>query len=128
MTGKTALGSLCAGLALLFAVRSPNQAIQTTASLVGSSLLGYTATTFVLDRKRQRKSSLANAEAYLELLRQINQEAESNKPPIPVACRGCCNYHGRVYGGQLLVCAMHPYGVEVDHCPDWQTSACKPHP
>lgn len=35
------------------------------------------------------------------------------------ACRGCENYHGHFYGGNLLVCAMHPYGVESDHCPDW---------
>ncbi len=35
------------------------------------------------------------------------------------ACRGCENYHGQVYGGNLLVCAMHPHGVESDQCPDW---------
>ncbi|MEG3858366.1 hypothetical protein [Microcoleus sp. herbarium12] len=37
------------------------------------------------------------------------------------ACRGCTNYHGQVYGGNLLVCAMHPTGVESDSCPDWET-------
>ncbi|WP_293150196.1 MULTISPECIES: hypothetical protein [unclassified Microcoleus] len=36
-------------------------------------------------------------------------------------CRGCMNYHGQVYGGNLLVCAMHPTGVESDSCPDWET-------
>lgn len=36
------------------------------------------------------------------------------------ACLGCRHYHGRVYGGQLLVCAMHPYGWEGSHCPDWE--------
>jgi len=35
------------------------------------------------------------------------------------ACRGCENYHGQVYGGNLLVCAMYPHGVESDNCPDW---------
>ncbi|NEP08029.1 MAG: hypothetical protein F6K34_26605, partial [Okeania sp. SIO4D6] len=35
------------------------------------------------------------------------------------ACRGCKNYHGQVYGGNLLVCGMHPYGVEGETCPDW---------
>lgn len=37
------------------------------------------------------------------------------------ACRGCRNYHGQVYGGNLLVCAMHPSGVEDDTCPDWES-------
>ena len=25
------------------------------------------------------------------------------------ACRGCIHYHGQVYGGNVLVCGMHPY-------------------
>jgi hypothetical protein len=35
------------------------------------------------------------------------------------ACIGCSNYHGHVYGGNLLVCAMHPHGYEDQKCPDW---------
>jgi hypothetical protein len=120
MTGRTLLGSICAGLTLFVAVRSPNQTIQATASVIGSGLLGYTATTFVLDRKRQHKNRVADAEAYLEFLRQINQERLLEKPSIPAACQGCCHYHGQVYGGNLLVCAMHPYGVEEEVCSDWQ--------
>ncbi|MGB3510085.1 MAG: hypothetical protein WBA93_12760 [Microcoleaceae cyanobacterium] len=38
------------------------------------------------------------------------------------ACRGCCNYHGQVYGGNILVCGMHPYGVEGESCPDWESN------
>ncbi|MGL5080456.1 MAG: hypothetical protein ACRC8A_03120 [Microcoleaceae cyanobacterium] len=37
------------------------------------------------------------------------------------ACRGCQYYHGQVYGGSLLVCAMHPHGVEEETCPDWES-------
>jgi hypothetical protein len=35
-------------------------------------------------------------------------------------CVGCRNYHGQVYNGSMLVCAMHPYGIVdgSDHCPD----------
>ncbi|ABG50880.1 conserved hypothetical protein [Trichodesmium erythraeum IMS101] len=36
------------------------------------------------------------------------------------ACRGCIHYHGQFYGGNLLVCAMHPYGVEDKSCLDWE--------
>ncbi|NCJ05036.1 hypothetical protein GS597_00575 [Synechococcales cyanobacterium C] len=37
------------------------------------------------------------------------------------ACIGCQHYHGQAYGGHFLVCAMHPYGVEDNHCPDWES-------
>ena len=35
-------------------------------------------------------------------------------------CIGCRHYHGQMYGGNLLICAMHPYGVDegVETCPD----------
>lgn len=36
------------------------------------------------------------------------------------ACRGCRHYHGYVYGGNLFVCAMHPYGWSDENCPDWE--------
>ena len=36
------------------------------------------------------------------------------------ACIGCRHYHGRSYGGNLLVCGMHPYGWDDNNCPDWQ--------
>lgn len=35
------------------------------------------------------------------------------------ACIGCANYHGQIYNGNLLVCAMHPSGYEENECPDW---------
>jgi len=36
------------------------------------------------------------------------------------ACQGCKHYHGYRYGEHLLVCAMHPYGSDNEHCPDWE--------
>ena len=36
------------------------------------------------------------------------------------ACQGCRHYHGYIYGGELFVCAMHPYGWEDENCPDWE--------
>jgi hypothetical protein len=35
-------------------------------------------------------------------------------------CVGCRHYHGQSYGGHMLVCAMHPYGVPEGEttCPD----------
>ncbi|MEA5464560.1 hypothetical protein [Leptothoe sp. PORK10 BA2] len=37
-------------------------------------------------------------------------------------CAGCSYYHGESYGGEMLVCALHPTGPEVDQeCPDWDS-------
>lgn len=40
-----------------------------------------------------------------------------NQHPV---CVGCRHYHGKTYGDTMLVCAMHPYGVDKDQdtCPD----------
>lgn len=36
------------------------------------------------------------------------------------ACIGCRHYHGYAYGGNLLVCGMHPEGWHDGNCPDWE--------
>ncbi len=33
-------------------------------------------------------------------------------------CQKCSYYQGQIHGGNLLVCAMHPYGQE--DCPDYK--------
>lgn len=49
----------------------------------------------------------------------INQTIDPiiNEHPV---CVGCRNYHGQSYGGNMLVCGMHPYGVAdgQEDCPD----------
>lgn len=37
-------------------------------------------------------------------------------------CAGCRHYHGQMYGENLLVCGMHPYGWDGEQCPDWQST------
>lgn len=36
-------------------------------------------------------------------------------------CAGCSYYHGESYGGDMLVCALHPNGPDQDECPDWDS-------
>lgn len=36
-------------------------------------------------------------------------------------CQGCRFFHGGVYGAELLVCAVHPYGVDGSECPDYES-------
>ena len=49
----------------------------------------------------------------------FNPRVEPTREEHP-ACIGCQNYHGRIYGGNVLICAMHPYGWEDSNCPDWE--------
>lgn len=38
------------------------------------------------------------------------------------ACVGCRNFYGQAHGGNMLVCAMHPFGPdETQHCADWES-------
>ena len=70
------------------------------------------------------------AEPILEIyweLEEVVGEGEQSFPYIvePTleehpACIGCLHYHGMVYGENLLICGMHPYGWEGESCPDWQ--------
>lgn len=36
-------------------------------------------------------------------------------------CVGCKFYDGSVYGGNMLVCGMHPYGPDDESCQDWES-------
>jgi hypothetical protein len=56
-----------------------------------------------------------------DFLRYLDQSL-LRQPQKPAACDGCKHYHGNVYEGVPLICAMHPYGVEVDRCADFENS------
>ena len=51
----------------------------------------------------------------------VNPKVEPDSTHHP-ACVGCQHYHGRIYGGNLLVCGMHPHGCSGDRCPDWESN------
>ncbi|WP_192574881.1 hypothetical protein, partial [Haemophilus parainfluenzae] len=36
-------------------------------------------------------------------------------------CVGCRNYFGQAHGGNMLVCPMHPFGPELEQCPDYES-------
>jgi hypothetical protein len=58
-----------------------------------------------------------------EVVGEVEQPFPYTVEPTPEenpACIGCGHYHGQVYGGNLLVCGMHPYGWEGEDCPDWK--------
>lgn len=68
------------------------------------------------------------AEIYSELEDLVNETEQSFIYPVEPtaerhpACINCCHYHGQAYGGNLFVCAMHPYGWESENCPDWESN------
>lgn len=82
---------------------------QTLVLWVRSGTLSETVRELVERRRLQR--------GFFDGLRdRLGRKAEHN---IPQLCRGCRNLHGEVYGGNLLVCAMHPYG-NGDECKDFK--------
>ncbi len=68
------------------------------------------------------------AEIYFDLDDLVDESDPAFTYPLeptlekPIACQDCHHYHGQVYGGNLLVCAMHPYGWDTENCPDWESS------
>lgn len=45
----------------------------------------------------------------------IDKKEEFN----PGICSNCINYHGEIYEGIRLICAIHPYGCSESSCPDY---------
>ncbi|MEO1399688.1 MAG: hypothetical protein AAFV72_00350 [Cyanobacteria bacterium J06635_1] len=43
----------------------------------------------------------------------------------PSICDTCRNHYGQTHGGNILVCAIHPYGPEGQSCKDWEGKAKK---
>lgn len=74
-------------------------------------------------------------EAYLGLeitVEEVTQPIVQTVNPVleeHPACIGCRHFHGQAYGGNFLVCAMHPYGVleGTETCPDKELIWAYPH-
>ena len=115
------LGGICTVLTLYIAVRSDNEKIRSSSAFVASCLVSFTATSLMLERSRRRKSQTTRSDLYVDRLREMNHERHLLfEDPTPKVCRGCCHYHGHSYGGERLICAMHPYGVDQEDCGDRQ--------
>ena len=50
---------------------------------------------------------------------RLIEEEDDEQDYIPETCNGCSNYHGQVYNGNLLICAIHPSGSKKEPCPDF---------
>lgn len=42
--------------------------------------------------------------------------------PQPYSCLGCKHFHGVIYNGVPLICAIHPHSVDREDCPDWENN------
>jgi hypothetical protein len=123
MIARVILGSICTVLTLYISVRSDNEKIRTSSAFLASCLVSFTATSVILERGRRHKGRTTPVDMYVDMLREMNREQQALlEDKTPKVCQGCCHYHGRTYGGERLVCAMHPYGVDQDECGDRQES------
>ncbi|NET39509.1 MAG: hypothetical protein F6K19_47370 [Cyanothece sp. SIO1E1] len=111
-----ALGSL---LATWVALKSDNHRLQFFAALTGASCLSFAATSLVLKRDKPNSQHPSRSHPHLDFLDPPDDSPLIPQPQRPKPCRGCLHYHGRSYGGNLLICAIYPYGVDSDHCDSW---------
>jgi hypothetical protein len=123
MIARVVLSGICTVLTLYVAVRSENEKIRTSSAFAASCLVSFTATSLILERSRRRKERMNNVSLHIDMLRQMNREQRLLlEDRTPIVCQGCSHYHGHSYGGEQLICAMHPYGVDQDECGDRQES------
>ncbi|MBC1218767.1 hypothetical protein GNF10_27905 [Nostoc sp. UCD121] len=57
----------------------------------------------------------------IQIESEIDKILIERRNAIPTNCRGCRNFHGIEYEGVMLVCAIHPTGIEEKTCPDWKS-------
>jgi hypothetical protein len=110
------------------------KAIDQTAVWV-STLIYQGCETLIKDIQDATAEAEASLDSYLEPVLDWLDEVEdiisdTSRPFVQTvtpalqdhpACVGCSHYHGEAYGGYVLVCGMHPYGVEENSCPDWES-------
>ncbi|WP_193200471.1 hypothetical protein [Nostoc sp. MG11] len=66
-------------------------------------------------------TGIASASLYqVKVESDIEKILSERRKAMPKACRGCRNFHGIKYQGVMLVCAIHPHGVESDTCLDFE--------
>lgn len=75
----------------------------------------YVEETVEYDQHRQRSGSAR----YTPAIPWHELRFPDTKPKRPNACEGCSSYHGKSYGGNMLVCGIHASGWDGDSCPDW---------
>ncbi|MBD2504698.1 hypothetical protein [Anabaena azotica] len=101
--------------------------------LVGGAICAITGTVvLLLGFQREGLSGLVNGFAlliiglnlldfgYAGMEQEVRRISQQPLKEIPKPCRGCQNFHGGRYGGVMLVCGIHPHGVEGDICPDFR--------
>ncbi|WP_204152585.1 hypothetical protein [Leptolyngbya sp. CCY15150] len=116
---RHALFVITSGIILAVALQAKQPTLRLVAAGLGAGGLGFTTMSMVLAAERQRKQQAAMAQSYLDFLQRLQDVPAAPRSQRPRACRGCQHYHGKVYGGQRLICGMYPYGVEGDVCADW---------
>jgi hypothetical protein len=94
--------------------------------------------TIFADEMEQYVSEIVSPvlEAYFGLggaVEEVTQPMIQNVEPFlkhHAICSGCRHFHGQVYGGTMLVCGMHPYGIEDGSasCPDKDLASWKSSP
>ncbi len=88
----------------------------------------------VIPRESVQTETAEQQHSVQEYIRQLSWELHdsqfSTKRVKPLACQGCKHYNGSSYGGNLLICGLHPYGPgdesestqQPTSCEDWEAN------
>ena len=103
------------GIIVIVNILNPHKSILQMMLLYGSASVGAG---FLVTSASVWIANIAERMA-LEELRQIEEEVKKQYLQ-PYACNGCKHFYGVIYNRVPLICGMHPYGVDTEHCPDWE--------
>lgn len=73
----------------------------------------------------QRVQHRFSQENTRQLLGDFQENLYPGKPAQPLACKGCKYYDGSSYGGNPLICGIHPYGPGDESDPSQQPTTCQ---
>ncbi|MEA5603210.1 hypothetical protein [Nostoc sp. UHCC 0252] len=105
--GSLGIAAAVIGGTILFKQTSAKAVIAGSTLFCGGSLLTI--------------SCLCQFQIDKEIESGIDNVLEERRKAIPKTCRGCSNFHGIKHGGVMLICAIHPSGVEGNTCPDFES-------
>ena len=73
----------------------------------------------------QRMQQHSSQETTRRILDEFHESLVSAQPAKPLACKGCKYYDGSSFGGNLLICGIHPFGPGDESDPTKRPTSCQ---
>ncbi len=100
--------------------------LETAAAVLAGLLLAMVGMGAEVNRHEKREHKILVQQSRVELLPRTKggKELQALRTYFRHnTCKGCRNWHGQIYGSNLLVCAIYPRGPEAKPCWDWEADS-----